>query len=187
MVFARRTVETQHAASLRCCLGVQMLFVRRRGLLLTRGLVAGSACDAIHVNTVFDKEIALNRRGQLLKFLDARKFVYIFEAEAQQKILRGFVQNGAPDYLFSSSSRNELARDQVSEHSAAVDSANFADLRCRDWLLVSNHGQRFQCLQREADRWLQALGKGSHYVVMLRFGRHPVAARNLPDFHSVLP
>src|SRR5258705_13230576 len=92
---------------LRCSLSVYV--VVRCGCLLIGDFADGSICSAACLGVTFDKKIALRGRSQLLKFLNARQFVYAVKAEAHQKLLRGLVQNWAPDYLLASSSRDELA------------------------------------------------------------------------------
>jgi len=80
----------------------------------------------------------------------------------------------------------QLAIEQGSYHGGGIHAANLADLGYSDRLFVSDDGECFQCLQRQSDWRLQALGEGHDDVVVLGLGGHAIAACDLPDFHAAV-
>src|SRR5580765_3562318 len=68
---------------LRCCLSVYVV-VRCGCFLLICDFADRSTCTAVCLGVTFDEKIALCGRSQLLKFLNARKFVYVIKPEAEQ-------------------------------------------------------------------------------------------------------
>ena len=111
---------------------------------------------------------------------------YVFQAEAEQKLVGGLVEDGSADDLLAAGGGDELAGQQRAEDTGRVDAANFVDLRGGDRLLVGDDGQSFQRRQRELERRLQALHKSADGVVALGLGGHAIAAGDLANLDSAI-
>src|SRR5579884_1268537 len=62
---------------------------------------------------------------------------------------------------------------------------NFTDLRHGDGLLVSDNGKCFECLQRKANRRLQAFGECTYEIVLLGLGGHAISAGDLAELNAM--
>ena len=122
---------------------------------------------------------------QFLIFIQAGKLLQALQPELKQEIPGGLVQNGSADHVPSPAGGYQLLFDQGLHDGCRIDSANFLDLRESDRLPVGNDGQGLQGRQRESDRGGLVLQKFPDPEMMLRLGRHLVAAGDFPDFNSV--
>ena len=122
--------------------------------------------------------------GHFFELLHRGELGDIFEAEAEQELAGGFVENGAANDLFATGRGDELAGNERAENAGRIDAANFIDFRSGDGLLVGNHGQRLERGQGELQRRLEALDKEADGVVALRLGGHAIAAGNFANLDT---
>ena len=87
--------------------------------------------------------------GHLFKLLDAGELVDVLEAEAEEEVLGGFVEDGAADDLLAAGGGDELAGEQRAEDAGGVDAADFGDFGGGDGLLVGYDGEGFEGLEGE--------------------------------------
>ena len=124
--------------------------------------------------------------GHLLKLFDAGKLVDVFEAEAEQEVAGGLVEDRAADDLLTAGSGDQLAGHQGAEDAAGVDAANLRYLGRGDRLFVGDDGEGFERLERELQRRLQALDETADGIVVLRLSGQAVAAGDLADFEAAV-
>ena len=124
--------------------------------------------------------------GHLLKLFDAGKLVDVFEAEAEEEVLGGFVEDGAADDLFAAGGGDELARDEGAEDAAGVDAADLGDLGGGDGLLVGDDGEGFEGLEGELQGRLEGFDEAADGVVVLGLGGEAVAAGDLADLEAAV-
>ena len=87
--------------------------------------------------------------GHLLKLFDAGELVDVLEAEAEEEVLGGFVEDGAADDLLAAGGGDEFAGEQGAEDAGGVDATDLGDLGGGDGLLVGDDGEGFERLQGE--------------------------------------
>jgi hypothetical protein len=124
--------------------------------------------------------------GHLLELLHRGQLGDVLQAEAQQELARGFVENGPADDRLAAGGGDQLAGQQRTEDAGRIHAANLVDFGRGDRLLVGDDGQGFQRRQRELERRLQALDKEPHRVVALGLGGHAVAAGDLANLDAAI-
>src|SRR6185503_14837946 len=156
----------------------------RPGLDLRFAGIGGSAFRAVLRH---GQQFVLERFcHQLFELLHAGQLVYVLQAKSEQKFLSGLVENRPSYDRLSSRGGDQFSIQQGGDDSARIHAADLTDLRYRDWLLVRDHGQGFERREREPDRRLQALGKITDNVVMLRLGGHAISARDLANLDAAI-
>ncbi len=109
--------------------------------------VEGSAACDFHGNLFLDGVVQL--AGHLFELFDAGELVDVFEAEAKEEVLGGFVEDRAADDLLAAGGGDELAGEQRAEDAGGVDAADLGDLGGGDGLLVGDDGEGFEGLEGE--------------------------------------
>ncbi len=110
----------------------------------------------------------------------------VFEAEAEEEFLAGFVEDGAADDLFAAGGGDELAREEGAEDAAGVDAADLGDLGGGDGLFVGDYGEGFEGLEGELEGRLEGLDEAADGVVVLGLGGEAVAAGDLADLEAAV-
>ena len=124
--------------------------------------------------------------GHLLKLFDAGKLAEVFEAEAEEEFLGGFVEDGAADDLFAAGGGDELAGEEGAEDAAGVDAADLGDLGGGDGLFVGDDGEGFEGLEGELEGWLEGFDEAADGVVVLGLGGETVAAGDFADLEAAV-
>ncbi len=107
----------------------------------------GFGCVRLHGYLLLHGIIEL--AGHLLELFDAGELVDVLEAEAQEEVFGGFVEDGAADDLLAAGGGDELAGEQRAEDAGGVDAADLGDFRGGDGLLVGDDGEGFEGLEGE--------------------------------------
>ena len=181
-VFGRVVLDVRGSGS-----GVE--FVQRR---TAAGAVSGCFVGrhVVRLSVFFHLDLLLNGfvelAGHLLKLFDAGKLVDVFEAEAEEEVLGGLVEDGAADDLLAAGGGDELARQERAEHAGGVDATNLGDLGGGDGLLVGDDGERLEGLQGELQRGLEALDEAADGIVVLGLGAQAEAAGDLADLEAAV-
>ena len=139
-----------------------------------------------HLDFLLDRVGVSEFAGHLLKLFDAGQLVDVLEAEADEEILGGFVQDRAADNLLAAGGGDELARDQAAEDAAGVDAADLGDFGRRDGLFVGDDGECFERLERQLQRRFERLDEAADGVVILGLGGEAVAAGDFADFDAAV-
>ncbi len=116
---------------------------------------------------------------------DLRKIVEVLEAELEEKLLGGAVEQGPADDFLAAQDLDEPAFQQRLDHAARLDPAQFDDLGQSGRLLVGDDGQGFEGLGREPGRRL-GVEQFPHPFVVLGAGRDLVAARHLDELKAAI-
>jgi hypothetical protein len=122
--------------------------------------------------------------GHLFKFFDAGELVDVLEAEAEEEVFGGFVEDGAADDLLAAGGGDELAGEEGAEDAGGVDAADLGDLGGGDGLFVGDDGEGFEGLEGELEGWLEGLDEAADGVVVLGLGGEAEAAGDFADFEA---
>ena len=96
-----------------------------------------------HLDFLLDRVGVSELAGHLLKLFDAGQLVDVLEAETDEEILGGFLQDRAADNLLAAGGGDELARDETAEDATGVDAADLGDFGRCDRLFIGNDRKNF--------------------------------------------
>ena len=113
------------------------------------GLAGGVGFGAWRFHGDFFLDGVVELAGHLFELFDAGELVDVLEAEAEEEVLGGFVEDGAADDLLAAGGGDELAGEERAEDAGGVDAADLGDFGGGDGLLVGDDGEGFEGLEGE--------------------------------------